>query len=106
MIFEALWDSAKRGELWLVDGALVHWHLRRDGQLTIGEIIVLPDRQGEGIGRALVERLAGVEGATSILAKCPADLPSNAFYQRLGFRLEAVEHSKTGRAIYVWRLAL
>lgn len=42
MIFETLCESAKRDELILVDGGFCHWHLRRDGQLTIREIIVLP----------------------------------------------------------------
>jgi hypothetical protein len=30
MIFEALHDAAKRGELLLVSGGFCHWHLRRD----------------------------------------------------------------------------
>jgi GNAT superfamily N-acetyltransferase len=106
MLFEALHDAAKRGELLLVEGAFCHWHLRRDGQLTICEIIVLPDRQGEGIGREIVRRLAGTEGATSILAKCPSDLPANEFYRRLGFAHEATETTKTGRQVNVWRLRL
>jgi GNAT superfamily N-acetyltransferase len=106
MIFESLHDAARHGELLLVDGGFCHWHLRRDGQLTICEIIVLPHRQGEGIGRAIVGRLAGTEGATSLLAKCPADLSSNEFYRRLGFAHEATETTRTGRAVNVWRLRL
>ena len=39
MIFETLYESAQRGELLLVNGGMCHWHLRRDGQLTIREII-------------------------------------------------------------------
>ena len=46
MIFETLHESAKRGELILVDGGFCHWHLRRDGQLTIREII--STRRGAG----------------------------------------------------------
>ncbi len=35
MIFEALYESAKRGELLLVEGGMCRWHLRRDGVLVI-----------------------------------------------------------------------
>jgi GNAT superfamily N-acetyltransferase len=103
MIFETLHDSAHRGELVLVDGGLCHWHLRRDGQLTIREIIVLPERQGQGIGAAILGRLRQVPGATSIFAKCPADLPANDWYRRMGFVLEAVENDRD-RPLNHWRL--
>ena len=53
MIFETLNESNERGELLLVDGGMCHYHLRRDGQLTIREIIVQHDRQGQGVGEPL-----------------------------------------------------
>jgi hypothetical protein len=102
VIFETLWASARRGELLLLDGAFCHYHLRRDGQLTIREIISLCPGQGQ----LILERLAKTPGATSILAKCPADLEANAWYKRRGFHLEAVETTKTGREVNVWRLPL
>jgi GNAT superfamily N-acetyltransferase len=105
MIFETLNESAERGELILVNGGLCHWHLRRDGQLTIREIIVLPSCRGQGIGAAMLTRLRAVEGATSIFAKCPADLPANGWYERMGFRLEAVEDDRK-RPLNCWRLWL
>ena len=46
MCFEQLYESAKRNELTLIDGGMCHWHLRRDGQLTIREIIAT--RRGAG----------------------------------------------------------
>ena len=100
MIFDALYESAQRGELLLIEGGFCHWHLRRDGQLTIREII----STRRGAGREMLARLLCVSGATSIVAKCPADLPSNHWYERRGFDLECVEHSASGRAINVWRL--
>lgn len=106
MIFETLWESAQRGELILVGDGLCHFHLRKDGQLTIREVIVLPRSHRRGIGRCLLKRLAAVKGATSIFAKCPADLPANGWYQAQGFACEGQEITKNGRAINLWRLKL
>lgn len=99
MIFEALHDSAKRGELLLIDGGYCRWHLRRDGQLTILEIISL--RRGAGL--ELLNRLLLV-GARCIVAKCPADLSANNWYERRGFRCVDYETSRSGRMINVWQL--
>ncbi len=35
MIFDALYESVERNELLLIDGGFCHFHLRKDGQLTI-----------------------------------------------------------------------
>lgn len=106
MIFETLYESAARGELILVDGGLCRWHLRRDGQLTIREIIVLPELQGRGIGARMLARLRTTHGATSIFAKCPTDLPANRWYAAMGFELEGVETTPSGRELKLWRLRL
>lgn len=102
MIFETLHDSSKRGELMLVDGGMCHWHLRRDGQLTIREII----STRRGAGSQMLARLRNIPGATSLFAKCPADLPANVWYQKRGFILESAETTKTGRLLKCWRLPL
>ena len=102
MIFETLHESAQRGELLLIDGGFCHWHLRRDGQLTIREIIATQ----RGVGAAMLAQLRAVSGASCIVAKCPMDLASNAWYARQGFRLAATEQAKSGRGINVWRLEL
>lgn len=100
MIFEALHDSHKRGELLLLAGGYCRWHLRRDGQLTILEII----SQRPGAGTAMLMMLKR-KSAASLLAKCPADLRANwFFYARRGFVLESSEMTRTGRLINVWRL--
>jgi hypothetical protein len=106
MIFEPLMESARRGELILVEGGLCHWHLRRDGQLTIREIIVLPERQKQGIGISMLDRLKSVPGAKSIFAKCPAGLASNGWYERVGFSFEGKETTRGGRKLKLWRLKL
>ena len=106
MIFETLNQAAQDGELFLVEGGMCHWHLRRDGQVTIREIIILPEYQGRGIGTAILERLKGVPGARSIFAKCPHNLPANDWYVDRGFHSEGTEETRTGRVLVLWRLPL
>jgi hypothetical protein len=102
MCFENLYESSKRHELLLIDGGLVHFHVRRDLQLTIREIIATRP----GAGSEMLEQLRRVPDVRCIVAKCPADLPSNAFYARKGFVLDHTEQAKSGRGINVWRLEL
>lgn len=104
MAFESLWKASQDGELLLVDDGFCHYHLRRDGQLTIAEII----SQKSGVGTFMLDFLKQLNemGALFIIAKCPVDLDSNKWYAHKGFRKMALEYSKTGRAINVWRLDL
>ena len=102
MCFEQMYESSKRGELLLVDGGVCHWHLRRDGQLTIREIIATR----RGAGSEMLAQLRKTVGAACIVAKCPVDLDSNAWYQQRGFALDHTEQAKSGRGINVWRLEL
>lgn len=101
MIFETLHESAQRGELLLIDGGFCHWHLRRDGQLTIREIISTKP----GAGSAMLTELKR-QPAQSIFAKCPVDLAANEWYRRRGFELETTETTRTGRELNHWRLRL
>lgn len=102
MIFDALYESAQRGELLLVEGGFCHWHLRRDGQLTIREII----STRRGAGSTILDSLKRTPGATCIVAKCPAHLDSNAWYARRGFDLVSTETTQSGKPINVYRLDL
>lgn len=102
MCFEQLYESSQRGELILIDGGMCHWHLRRDGQLTIREII----STRPGAGSAMLDTLRNVTGATCIVAKCPVGLASNAWYAKRGFVLSHTEQAKSGRIINVWRIEL
>lgn len=102
MIFETLHESAQRGELILIDGGFCHWHLRRDQQLTIREIISIRP----GAGSEMLAFLIAVPGATSIFAKCPADLPANDWYANRGFLCEGIQTTRTGRQLKLWRLPI
>jgi GNAT superfamily N-acetyltransferase len=82
------------------DGSAVVGHLQltageRDDEAEIKSLAVREDRQGQGIGRTLVEQAAGVcreEGrATLLVATAAADTPVLRFYQRSGFRMLGVE---------------
>jgi hypothetical protein len=102
MIFDALYKSAQRGELLLVAGGFCHWHLRKDGQLTIREII----STRPGAGTEMLEQLKQTPNATCIVAKCPAALPSNSWYAKRGFELVGTETTRSGKGLNVWRLEL
>jgi len=102
MIFETLYESAQRGELLLIADGFCHWHLRRDGQLTIREII----STRKGAGSQMLEILKNTPNARFIIAKCPEDLESNQWYLKQGFSLERTETTKTGRKLNVWLLPL
>jgi GNAT superfamily N-acetyltransferase len=109
MIFETLNESNERGELLLVLHGMCHYHVRRDGQLTIREIIVQRGHQGHGIGRGMLRRLEAAAldaGATSIFAKCPAELAANGWYAAMGFTLDGTETTRSGRTLNLWRLRL
>lgn len=102
MIFETLYEAARHNELLLIDGGICHWHLRRDGQLTIREII----STRRGAGREMLAQLKTMPGATSIFAKCPTDLESNGWYRHVGFTLEGTETTPSGRELNLWRMWL
>lgn len=102
MIFETLHESSQRGELLLIAGGFCHWHLRVNGQLTIREII----SQRPGAGQEMLNFLRQRPGALSLFAKCPADLPANAWYERRGFVYEGEEVTRSGRKLLLWRLWL
>lgn len=102
MIFDALYESAQRGELLLVHHGFCHWHLRKDGQLTIREII----STRRGAGGLMLHILKHTKGATHIVAKCPAHLESNQWYAKRGFQHVSTEMTKKGEPINVWRLDL
>jgi GNAT superfamily N-acetyltransferase len=103
VIFEALSEACGRGELMLEDGALCRFHLRRDGTLTVRELLVLPRRRGEGRARRIITHLLVRyrDAASRMVAKCPADLEANGFWEHLGFRLARVQQGGR-RTVNVW----
>lgn len=82
MIFHALSEAADRQHLLLVAGGLCRFHRRLDGWVTIRELLILPSHRGQGLGRQLVDQ-AGL-GAAKVVARCPANLPSNRFWAAIG----------------------
>jgi GNAT superfamily N-acetyltransferase len=91
MIFVALDEAARKGELQLMDGGMCRWHLRRDGVVVIREIIVLPGRRRQGVGRRLVEAVQAANPGRTLRAKCPAAYEANGFWRHMGFALAASE---------------
>jgi hypothetical protein len=102
MIFEALHESWARGELLLMDGGLCRYHLRRDGQVTIQEILSTK----RGAGQAMLAHLRQLPGAVALVARCPTDLPSNAWWRKQGFELIETTSTRTGRSLNLWRCLL
>lgn len=82
-----LCEAADRGELILIDGGMIHFHRRRDGIITIRELLVLPSSRRHGIGKWLVERIQRDAPAAALWARCPADWPANEFWRAIGFTL-------------------
>jgi ribosomal protein S18 acetylase RimI-like enzyme len=76
------------GHAQLIDG-------EREGEAELKSLAVREDRQGEGVGRLLVERAAAEcredHRHTLLLSTAAADTHVLRFYQRLGFRFLRVE---------------
>jgi predicted N-acetyltransferase YhbS len=66
-----------------------------DGEVELKNMAVREDRQGQGIGRRLVEaavdRLTAERASLLLVATAAADIGNLRFYQRLGFRMRSVE---------------
>ncbi len=87
---------------------MVHFYIRRDNVVTLYSIAVVEAYRRRGIGRLLFNELVNItrtSGKTQIRLKCPADLPANLFYQRLGLELLTVEPGKR-RPLNVWVYAV
>lgn len=93
-------NAANRSEL----AGMVHFYVRRDDVVTLYNIVVASAYQRRGLGRRLFEELVILTrslGKMQIRLKCPAELPANLFYERLGLERVAVEPGKH-RPLNVW----
>jgi GNAT superfamily N-acetyltransferase len=107
-LFELAEDSAAELDSYIdtgrvlvaVSGDEVIGHLQLTGtgdprQAEIKNMAVLETRQGQGVGRLLVQaavELATAEAVTTVVvATAAADLGNLRFYQRLGFRMRSIE---------------
>lgn len=97
MLFVALTEAADKGELVLVNGGMCRFHRRRDGVVTIREILVLPGFRRLGIGRRMVEHIIQTCPASPVVARCPIEYESNKFWDAMGFRLDS------GEKVNLWR---
>lgn len=103
MIFSALDEAAARGELILVEDGLCRYHPRKDGVLTIQEIIVLKDYRRKGIGRGIVTAIRTAFPDHVIRAKCPQPLTiANVFWKSIGFSVVRKEKTRKGGVVLVW----
>jgi GNAT superfamily N-acetyltransferase len=106
---EELDEYRRAGRAWVaVDGAdrpvaylIADWV---DGNLHVEQVSVDPAHAHQGIGRALIEHLAGVaraEGVRALTLTTFTDVPWNApYYERCGFRRLAEDELTPGlRAI-------
>jgi ribosomal protein S18 acetylase RimI-like enzyme len=87
---------------------MVHFYIRRDNVVALYSIAVAEAYRRRGIGCLLFNELVNItraSGKTQIRLKCPADLPANLFYQRLGLELLTVEPGKR-RPLNVWVYAV
>jgi GNAT superfamily N-acetyltransferase len=86
----------------------IDWWARRDQVVVLYAVVVASPARGQGIGRRLLSRLidwARDHDATEVRLKCPAELPANGFYARLGFQWIAQEPGKR-RPLNCWALSL
>jgi GNAT superfamily N-acetyltransferase len=107
-LFEFAEDSAAQLDGYIDDGSLlvarrgplVLGHVQivrtdRDGVLELKNMAVVPQSRGTGVGRALVtaafERSSSDGAVRLLVATAAADVGNLRFYQRCGFRFEAVE---------------
>jgi len=105
-LFELAEDSTERLEVAIgrgrvlvaTDGGEIVGFLQlvADDEIELTAMAVAEDRQGAGIGRALVERAVAecrAEGfSTLLVATAAAGTGALRFYQRQGFRMLRIEH--------------
>jgi GNAT superfamily N-acetyltransferase len=101
-LFELAEDSPGELDSYIDAGRVL---VAADGEAVVGQLqlveaeiknmAVLTERQGRGVGRALVAAaidIARREGRSTLtVATAAADIGNLRFYQRLGFRMSAIE---------------
>lgn len=106
----ALLKAIERHELLVAENGVgivgfVEYRHRRDQQTTLYNVVVHPEHRRHGTGKQLVTNLeqeARKLGKSWVLLKCPEDLESNTFYERIGYKKVDVEKGKT-RQLNIWQ---
>jgi ribosomal protein S18 acetylase RimI-like enzyme len=72
----------------------VTWHLDGDGSAELACLVVVPEKQGHGVGRALLDAATSalrVLGVSRVwLVTTNENLAALALYQKAGYRLSAL----------------
>jgi len=99
VLWSALLAGIERNEVHVADGGsilgFVHWHLRRDGWVTIYEIATA--MPGKGIGTMLLHSVP-----KPLQLKCPEGAMANGFYRRMGGNLVATVDGRK-RRLNIWQ---
>jgi len=77
------------------------------GEIT--HVLVRPEHQGRGIGRALLDvavRQARANGVDELVLVTPPDLPAQDFYERLGWKSEGSMTSRSDERFLRFRLVI
>ena len=101
---ELLVATSPENDVGLEVFGFVHFYVRRDAIVTLYSIVVNQTYRDSGLGRRLFEALVHVareRGKTQIRLKCPAELPANLFYERLGLEIVEIEPGKQ-RPLNIW----
>jgi len=101
-IKEAFLNSYRVVTAWDGDRIVGAGRMISDGQCYgwIHDMAVLPDLQGQGIGRSIVDAL--LDGNEHLLVGLTSSFDAVGFYQRLGFRKHKTAHAKyPGDSIYL-----
>ena len=93
-IKEAFLNSYRVVTAWDGDRIVGAGRMISDGQCYgwIHDMAVLPDLQGQGIGRGIVEAL--LDGNEHLLVGLTSSFDAVGFYQRLGFKRHKTAHAK------------
>jgi len=86
----------------------VHYHHRKDKQVTLYNIVVVSNFRLSGIATQLISELVNEAKfcqSEYILLKCPEELTANQFYERYGFSAMPQEKGKH-RPLNIWKLDL
>lgn len=92
-------EQSQRGRLWVAHTNNQDYigHLLFGGkfpQLRVVQLHVGPNHRGQGVGRKLIDSLVTYGESNdfySIQARVGTDLPANAFWERVGFKVTRVE---------------
>jgi ribosomal protein S18 acetylase RimI-like enzyme len=114
LVAAAFVDAIHRSQLLVAEssgnvvGFVRYNHRVRGTETALYDICVSIIARRQGVGRALIAALGEscrLHGRRTIIARCPEDLPANAFYACIGFQPITVEPGRRRRLV-CWRLTL